>query len=256
MYKVIPLFKSHYSLGKSILTLETPSGKITQPTSIFDLLIQNKLNTLTLVEDNISGLLQASKHSQENKIKLIFGLRINFTEDCLHQNEESLKKRAKYIIFAKNPAAYQDLIKIWSFAASSGFYYKPCLDFVQLKNFWTENLLLAVPFYDSFLYLNTFYSHQHVPDFSFTRPVFFFEKQNLPFDDTLWERVKFYTESQKMDLLPAHSIFYTDAKDFLAYMTFRCIHNRGHSSASTLEKPELEHMGSNTFNFNHWFEKL
>ncbi|OHD41429.1 MAG: hypothetical protein A2086_06550 [Spirochaetes bacterium GWD1_27_9] len=254
MYSTLPLFKSHFSLGKSILTLEAPTCKESYPVSIFDLLVANKLKILPLVDDNISGLLQASKNAKENKIKLMFGLRLFFTEDCLNQNEDSLKKRARYIIFAKNPNGYKDLLRLWSFAAKDGFYYTPCLDFKQLKKLWTDNLSLVVPFYDSFLYLNTFYSHQHVPDFSFTSPVFLQEDNNLPFDSLLLNRVIDFTTSKKFPIMPAQSIYYKNEDDFLAYITFRCIHNRGHSSKSTVERPELDHMGSNTFNFKRWLK--
>ena len=53
-------------------------------------------------------------------------------------------------------------------------------------------------------------------------------------------------------VLPAQSIFYPRAEDFEAYIAFRCIHNRGTSQKSTLEKPELDHMGSDKFNFERW----
>lgn len=249
---ILPLFKSHYSLGRSILTLEEPFDKQKKPVknSIFNILVSNKLNTLVLVEDNISGLLQASQNAKDNNIKLIFGVRFNFTEDCLKQDEASLKKRAKYIIFAKNAAGYKALIKIWSYAAKEGFYYTPCLDFAILKKLWTDDLMFAIPFYDSFLYMNVFCSHQHVPNLNFGKPIFFVENNNLPFDDILKTKVFRYCETNKFEMVPAQSIFYKSPEDFIAYVTFRCIHNRGSNHKSTLDKPELNHMGSNEFNFD------
>ena len=108
----LALWKSHYSLGKSILTLDSPFDKSGKPNanSIFYLLIKNGQDTLTLVEDNISGLLEASKNAIDHKIKLIFGLRISITENISIKNEDSYKKEAKYIIFAKNSKGYEDLI--------------------------------------------------------------------------------------------------------------------------------------------------
>ncbi len=236
-----------------MLTLEKPTGKDdSYPTSIFDLLIQNKLSTLVLVDDNVSGLLQASKISAENKIKLVFGVRISVTDDAEEKNEGTLRKFAKYIIFVKRPSGYKKLIKIWSFAAKNGFYYEPRIDFKTLKQFWSdEDFSLAVPFYDSFLYLNSFESHIHVPELSFTKPVFLLENNNLPFDDLLAKKVEAFAKQNKAPVLPAQSIFYKDREDFLAYMAARCIHNR-----STLEKPELSHMNSDQFNFEKWTESL
>lgn len=253
MNNTIGCVKSHYSLGRSIITLEKPSGKVSYPTSIFDLLIENKLSTLVLVEDNISGLLQASKNAADNKIKLIFGLRMNVCNDVADRSDEALKKRAKYIVFAKNPAAYESMIKIWSFSAGPGFYHTNCIDFKTLKSLWNENLILTVPFYDSFLYLNAFHSHNHIPEFDgFGRVDFFTEDNNLPFDEPLTERVVGYCSSNSRNIVRAQSIFYKAPEDFLAYMAFRCIHSRSYTGKVSLEKPELNHMSSNEFNFDKW----
>ena len=248
--KVLPLFKSHYSLGKSILTLEEPTDKKGKPVegSIFHLLQSNKIDTLTLVDDNVSGLLQASKVADENKIKLVFGFRISIVNDMTEKNDEALKKVAKYIIFVKSPAAYQKLIKIWSVAAKDGFYYEPKIDFKTLKTHWDDKLLLlAIPFYDSFLYLNSYESHIHVPDFGFTKPVIFIENNDLPFDNFPAEKVEKFSKDNGLGLVPTQSIYYEKHKDFLAYLTRRCIDNR-----TTVEKPELPHMASNEFCFEKW----
>lgn len=248
----LPLFKSHYSLGRSILTLDAPFDKNKNPNknSIFYLLQKHNQNTLTLVDDNVSGLLEASKNAADNKIKLIFGLRINITDDITIKNDNSYQKEAKYIIFAKSIEGYKDLIKIWSFAANDGFYYHPIIDFKNLKNFWTKNLILSVPFYDSFLHLNMLEGRMHVPDFNFTKPTFFIEDNTIPFDDILKDKVNEYCKNGEYQTLDTQSIFYYEPKDFKAYLTFRCIHARGAAKKSTCERPELNHMCSDTFNFS------
>jgi|SRR5882724_3636859 len=249
--KKLPLYKSHYSLGKSILTLNKPKGTIDKdPVSIVDLVIHSNQDVMTLVEDNITSFLEASSHCKEKKLKLIYGLRLDFTQDALNQDEASLKKRAKYVIFAKNNAGYKALIKIWSFAAKEGFYYNPCVDFKNLKKFWNENLVLAVPFYDSFLHLNAFEAHVHVPEFDGIKPIFMLEENQLPFDPLLHKKVTKYCKENNFENLEVQSIFYKAKSDFIAYMTFRCINNR-----TNIEKPELDHFGSDSFNYERWLRE-
>jgi DNA polymerase-3 subunit alpha len=244
----LSLYKSHYSIGKSILTLEKPgTNNENGPVSIFDLVINSKKDYVTLVEDNISGFLEASKNAQDNKLKLIFGLRLNITKDIKNQDADSLKNRAKYIIFAKNNQGYKSLIKLWSVAAKDGFYYTPCLDFSILKQLWNNNLVLAVPFYDSFLHLNSLEGRFHVPEFETIKPVFFIEENGIPFDPLLKKKVEEYTSKHNFQSVETQSIFYKSKLDFIAYCTFRCISER-----TTIEKPEFNHLCSDSFNYDKW----
>lgn len=251
MDKVLALWKSHYSIGKSILTLDSPFNKEKKPNenSIFYILHKHEQKTLTLVEDNVSSLLEASKNAADNNIKLIFGLRISITDDVSVKNDDSENKQAKYIIFAKNTEGYKDIIKIWSFAANEGFYYHANLDFKTLKKMWSKNLILSVPFYDSFLHLNSLEGRTHVPDFSFTKPTFFIENNEIPFDNILQDRVLDFCIKNNFSTLNTQSIYYYEPKDFKAYITFRCITARGAGKKSTCERPELNHCCSDSFNF-------
>ena len=246
----IALYKSHYSLGKSILTLNKPVGDIEKhPVSIIDLVVHSKQDSLTLVENNMTSFLEASSRCQEKKIKLIYGLRLEFTQDISAQDEASLKKRAKYIIFAKNNLGYKALIKIWSTAAKEGFYYNSCIDFKNLKRFCCEGLVLVVPFYDSFLHLNSMEGHSHVPEFDGIKPILFLEDNQLPFDQLLRSKALFYAEQNGLDTLEVQSIFYKSKLDFIAYNTFRCISDR-----TNIEKPELNNFGSDLFSYDRWLQ--
>jgi DNA polymerase III alpha subunit len=243
-------FKTHYSIGRSILTAEKPSGNLEKSQiSVFDLVLDAKLNHLCVVEDGMTGFLQLAENCTKNNLKLIYGLRVDVTENALAQDEVSLKKRAKYVIFAKNNVGYKTLIKIWSFAAKEGFYYNPCLDFKHLKALWNDNLMLAVPFYDSFLHQNAFEGHVHIPEFDTIKPVFLLESNELPFDAHLRQKVLDYSSTNGFDTVEAQSIFYKSKRDFVAYMTFKCINNR-----TDIEKPELNHFGSDTFNYERWLK--
>jgi hypothetical protein len=239
-------------LGRSILTLNPP-GEATPnaPVSIFDVLLENKMDELFLVEDSFGGFLEAYQNSKDNKIKLNFGLRLSFLCDVEEKNEEALKSRCKYIIFAKNTKGYKRLIKIWSFAAKDGFYYTPNMDFKTLKTFWNEDdLMLCVPFYDSFLHRNSLEGATCIPEFDFCTPTFFLEDNDIPFDDLIRNRVLNYTKSSDYHTQEIKNIYYKNKEDFLAYLTFRCINNR-----STLEKPNIDHMCSDDFCFEAWVDK-
>ena len=73
---MIPLFKSHYSLGRSILTLEDKNDKDDKdekddyPDSIIQICKENKMKELYLVEDNMSSFLEAYSNCRKNNIKL------------------------------------------------------------------------------------------------------------------------------------------------------------------------------------------
>ncbi len=248
---MIPLFKSQYSLGRSILTLDSPENLIEDgPDSIVDLALKNELAEVYLVDDSMSGFLEAYKNLSENNIKLIFGLRLTICSDMYEKNEEERKKSSKYILFAKNENGYKRLIKISTKAAREGFYYTPRIDFKNLKKLWSDkDLMLCVPFYDSFLFRNTLENTICVPEFTFTKPTLFLEDNNIPFDDLLKDRAIAYAEQNSLQIEKCKSIFYSKRKDFKSYITFRCIDNR-----SSLNKPNLEHMCSDEFCLESWKE--
>lgn len=252
MTDCIPFFKSHYSLGKSTLTLTKPGeSSPNAPVSIFDILIENKIKELFLVEDSFGGFLEAYQNCKENDIKLNFGLRFNFLCDIEEKDEEALKARCKYIILAKNTEGYKRLVKIWSLASKEGFYYTPNLDFRILQDFWdNDDLLMCVPFYDSFLHRNALEGAVCIPDFEYCKPVFLTEENDVPFDYLIRKRVESYAESAHFPTQEVKSIYYKDREDFLAYLTFKCIKNR-----SSLERPNIDHMCSNEFCFESWKEK-
>ena len=168
----------------------------------------------------------------------------------LDKTEESFAGSSKYIIFAKNDVGYNKLIKIYSLAAKEGFYYRPRIDFKSLKKLWSaSDLLLAIPFYDSFLYKNHFTYGECVTDFTFCDPVFLEEENSLPFDIPLKQRVVDFCKN-KFEIFKSKSIYYNLKEDFPRYLTFKCISNR-----STLSAPRFEHMSSDTFCFESWREQ-
>lgn len=246
---MIPLFKSHYSLGRSILTLEDKNEADDYPDSIIQIAKQHKLNQICLVEDNMSSFLEAYTNTRNNNIKLNYGLRICITESIDDKSEESRQKNSKIILFFKNKKGHEILTKLFSIAAKSGYYYEPRLDYNILTKNWTEDLVLAIPFYDSFIFNNTLKNSICIPQLGSIKPIIFIEENDLPFEHLVKDKINKYAKENNLEIYKAKSIFYNKRKDFKTYLTFRCINNR-----SILNKPDLEHMSSNEFCFESYLE--
>lgn len=244
----VPLFKSHYSIGKSILTLASPDKESRDEggsDSIFNLALDSKLQEVFLVEDSLVGFLQAQKTCEKFNLNLRFGIRLNLVDsfsselqDCIH----------KIIIFAKNAEGCKVLNKIYSFAFTQG---EGKIDNKSLADHWCDDSLkLAIPFYDSFIFQNLFKFSSCIPDFSFTEPFYFTEDNGLPFDSLLEEKVRSYCKSP----IQTKSIYYKDRKDFEAFQTYKCLCARQFYKKATLESPNLDHCGSPEFSFESWKE--
>ena len=247
---MVPLFKTHYSIGKSILTVNDPSTvKKGSSDSVIQIAIDNKLDKLVLVEDNFHGFLESKKRCEEHNIQLVFGLRLNI---C-NSHSDDKKKNHKVIIFAKNDHGCKKLYKIHSSAFCD---FDERLTFKDLKEHWTNNLLMAIPFYDSFLHCNNFSFSEFIPDFSFSKPLFFLENNKLPFDHLLRAAIEQYTKAHGYKTEEAKTIYYKDRKDFAAYQTFRIICNRSYNGRkSNLTRPNLDHCGSQEFCVESFLEQ-
>ena len=254
MFGMLPLFKSHYSIGKSILTLNDPiTHKEGGSDSVFDIAIENNLKEVILVEDSLTGFLQAKKNADNLNLKLIFGLRIDMRENAkIDPKKESVNSSHKIVIFARNSKGCIALNTIYSEAFTENYN---CVDKNILKKHWSdENLVLAIPFYDSFIFNNLMKFANCTPSFCFTKPTFFIEYNGLPFDHFLQQKVKNYASKNSNKIEYTKSIYYKNKKDVTALQTYKCITGRTFGN-KTLSKPNLDHFGSNEFCFESWKEK-
>ena len=178
---MIALFKTDCSIGRSILTLGAPENTTEESAdSIFSIAEEFGLSRLVLVEDSLIGFLEAFKKSKQYGIDLIFGLRL---EICNVVENEKMP-RHKIIIFARNDNGCKILNRIYSLAYAEG---DGCLSMESVADYWKESdLKLAIPFYDSFIFNNIMTFNSCTPDFSFTKPIFFYENNDLPFDAHLY----------------------------------------------------------------------
>ena len=239
--KPTPFFKSHYSIGRSILTLrESGTTEPEEADSIFDICLANKISELFLVEDELTGLLEANANAKEAKVNLRFGWRVTMVDDMAQKTEDSRLNEHKVVVFAKNDDAYKDFVKIATIASTEGFYYYPRIDEKTLKSLWSKNLRLVIPFYDSYLFKNTFTFAQCTPKLNFCEKVFCREDNSHIFDPIIQKKLD--KNVPRKEQFFVKSVFYNKIADFKTYLAARCIQNR-----TTFDKPNIEHLCSDKF---------
>lgn len=239
---MIPIFRSNYSLT-SILTLDQykkpEDRKPNRADSVFDICCDLGQKDVFIADNNLSGLVEAYENASSAELNLRYGYRVTVCANIEDKTPESQKTENKLIIFAKKDS-FSDLIKLHNISTGAGFYDgRGRLDYHTLKKNWTKNLLMVIPFYDSYIFNNLLYGKECIPDIDFANPYICIENNNLPFDSLVRDQI---ISSVKYNQIDSKTIYYKDKKDFNAYMTYRCILNR-----TTFQKPELSHFGSNEF---------
>lgn len=252
---MLPLFKSHYSIGKSILTLNSPSEDDGGAVSVFDIAKKHDLDKIILVEDSLIGFLEAKKQADSLGIQLVFGLRMSVCDDMsIIPDKKNPMCIHKVVIFANNTNGCILLNKIYSKAFTEG---SGKIDFSTLKQFYNEkDLKIAIPFYDSYLFHNSFsYKQPCMLDDSFFRPVYFIEDNQLPFDVVLQDLIQNYCKDNDFEMQKVKSVYYEKREDFEAYQTYKCVCNRSFSNKSrTLDMPNLDHCASPEFCFESYLD--
>ena len=193
-----PVFKSTFSIGKSILKLE----------EIIASCKQHDINPLVLVEDSMTGFVKS--HT-----------------------------------VCKDDGGCKLLNKIYSFSQMVGDGKVDC---EYLNSVWSETSLgLVIPFYDSFIHNNQLYLKNCIPDFKNILPTFLLERNNLPFDHLLAEKVIKFAASTTRPVERVKTILYNKKADVEALQTYKILCNRNFGRAATLSSPNLNHFGSNEF---------
>tara|TARA_Y100000361_G_C11161802_1_gene347914 strand:- start:1968 stop:2744 length:777 start_codon:yes stop_codon:yes gene_type:complete len=254
---IIPIFKTHYSIGKSILSL-APEGGSTEsgPDSVIDIAIDNEINDLFLVEDSFVGFLEARSACEKSDINLIFGISLNICNNLsnIEEGEKNIPFH-KINIFSKSSTGCQILYKIYTEIHCD---HNGIGDLDLIKKYWDQDhLSMTIPFYDSFIFKNLFTFDIFSPSFSEFSPVFFIEEKGLPYDDFLKRSVVSYADSNDFETQNTHSIYYKNKKDFDAFVSYKLICSRGSYGGfkSSLEKPNLDHMSSDEFSFESYLQK-
>ncbi len=261
MSDIIPLFSTAASLKDGgIFTVEkagtaAKAGRKFGPVSLCDLAQENKLTQLHLVEDRMGNFMAAEKNLRAVGCSLVFGLKLTVCADMADKSEESFRTESKVIIFmaGEGDADYAALCNIHTAAAQDGFYYVPRIDWKTLKAMWHPQLLLALPFYSSFLAKNTLTFASIVPELpAGVTPILLRETgQCLPFDGLLHEAVDRYVATTGAAVQRVKSIYYPDRARARQFLVWRCILNR-----TTWDKPNQDGMCSREFCWEAYGELL
>lgn len=224
-----PIFKSTYSTGKSILTLD----------EIIDICDEGDINNVTIVEDNLTSFMKAFHLCKQRGKDLTYGLRITLCNEDLEDDSDH-----KAVIFAMNDLGCKLLNKIYSlaFVENGGK-----LTYKDLKSFWdNDSLCFVVPFYDSFIHQNNLYLKNCIPDLEGLNPRFWVENNNLPYDRLICQKVLEYAEDC-YEISNVKSIYYKNKEDVEALQTYKILCNRTFGRQATLSCPNLSHFSSDEF---------
>lgn len=169
---ILPIFSTAYSYGQGTLTLEE-AGKTKpgNPSSIVDLAVEAGLKQVVLIDERFDGFPEALKSLSKAGIQLVFGLKLTVVPDMADKGPTSETNESSIIVFMKDAAptkgispSYLDLIKIHNLAWTVGRHGHGRIDWVSLRRLWTPNLVLALPFFSSFIARNTLTFASIVPD--------------------------------------------------------------------------------------------
>lgn len=198
------------------------------------------------------GRYEKDKKGEWPQTQLIYGVKLCVCDDVSAKDDASLRNESNVVIFVRNSQGYNDLIKIWNRAWTDGFYYQGRTDWKTIKEFWTPNLSLAIPFFSGFIAKNTLTLASIVPTFPVpANEVCLFREvgSGLPFVPLIEEAMTQFATSSGAQVQDTKSIYYEKAADFPVYQTFRAIHNRAEYAA-----PGVDHLASNQFSFEAWKE--
>lgn len=249
---IIPIFYDTTS-RKSILTFSKPSEVEEHgPDSIVKLAKDAKLDHVYCIGDTFHSFMEAQKNCKSEGISHHFGLEVWICNDVNDKSDESRWTEHKIIIWALNSAGYEDLVKIYTTIRSTrdNFYYHFRYDLDKLKALWTDNLMITLPFFDSFIAANALkWGAKIVPNFP-VAPVFMREVDTgIITENQINLAIDRFQEVNHWDEMKVKTVYYAKAEDFKAYTVYRTIEKQ-----SEFSNPDIEFFSSNKFSFENWKE--
>lgn len=231
---MIPLFKTQASIGKSILKNQ----------DILDIQKEYSLERIAVVEDSFYGFRELNSKLLEKKVQLIFGIRLTVV-----QNEKD-ELTSNLIFFAQDNEGAKQIKKLYTKASCSD---SGNLVLADLKEDEFSHTIVAVPFYDSFVYQNIFHFGMCDIDLRPFNHFFFEESNDHPFDSMISAQLKKVAAN---NILAAKSIYYRKREDIDAFQFYKAVTNRsGGGKPVTYNNPQLEHFCSSEFCWESYLEK-
>lgn len=231
---MIPLFKSNFSIGKSLLRVE----------DLVDIAQSGDINKMILVEDNFYGFRVVNKAFLEIGVPMIYGVRLPVVESNFY-----LEKQSKLVFFPKNNKGVAVVRKLYSKCFTSE---GDCLHLSELGDAELDDVSIGVPFYDSYVYNNIF--HFGLCELSLSNyDHFYIEESNQhPFDFQISAALKkLQVKTEK-----AKSIYYRDKEDFEAFQMYKAVCSRKQGRVPTYSNPRLNDFCSNEFSYESFLEHV
>lgn len=255
MTDLIPIFSTDYSIGKSLFTADPHCDAIDNscPISLATMAKLYQTPRIFVLENTFGSFDKLYQTIGKTGSQLCFGLQIVCCDDVNNKEEASIQTEHKINIWLKNSNSYKDAIRISTKASTDNFYYVPRVDYKMLQEMWTENLLLTVPFYSSFLARNLLRDSLCRPNFGAIKPSFHIEDHDLPTDSLIKDAVMKYATAENCPIINSHRIYYNLNSDFKPYTVFRVICNK--QKRGTFNAPKIDQFGSDKFSWESYCEK-
>lgn len=257
MPDIIPLFHTSASLKEGgIFTVEkagaaAKAGRVRGPVSLCDLAKSEGMKRMHIVASNWADFMSGYKNLKDIGCDLAFGLKVVICDDMAVKDEASWKSESKVVLFMRTDKAYHALINLYTKAATDGFYWVPRLDWKTLRYMWSDELILALPFYSSFLAKNTLTFAAIAPDLP-AKPLLLREVgQQMPFDGLLNESVDRYAAATGAEVQLVKSIYYKRREDSKAWQVWQAILRR-----ASYDSPQMDHCCSREFSYEAWKELI
>jgi DNA polymerase III alpha subunit len=254
MSNIIPIFYDHSS-GRSILRFadsEDKNNLEAGPTNILKLAKKHNLKKIYFVSDCFHTFVETFKLCKKAGVQLVFGLEITMCPAIKEKSDESVKNHHKIIVFGKNSQSYKDLIKLYSSYKTNPeakYYVYRCDDEI-LKTHWTDNLVLALPFFSSAIARNTLiYGANIIPNYP-VDPVIMREMGSNHIHEGIINFVlDKYNKNQKLEEIKTKTIYYENRKDSKPWIIFRSIYEK-----TDFSSPGLDFCCSDEFCFESYLE--
>ena len=230
---MIPLFKSTFSIGRSLLRVE----------DLVDIAQSGDVKKMILVEDNFYGFRVINEAFLHAEIPMVYGLKIPVVQSSITE------KTSKLIFFPKNNKGVHVVRKLYTKCFTS---VGECLNLSDLGEGELDDVSIGVPFYDSYVFNNIF--HFGMCDLFLDKYDHFYieESNNHPFDfqiSAALKKLKVKTEKCK-------SIYYRNKDDFEAFQMYKAVCNRKQGRVPTFSNPRLNDFSSNEFCYESYLENV